>query len=221
MQDALTTHENILICDDHPVCCVGLKASIEALPFIQPKKFFFAHTGEDAINLIEKNSFSFIFIDLKLPKMSGLETIEKIKSLIGPAKVVIFTGQTDSMTIESVRKSLYKLPIHALLQKTYSLEKLTSLFHHLSSASDQVYFDPDILALLTTLEETTLTQRETEVVQLIVRGLTTNEIAQKLRCSPETIKSHRSNILSKTQTRNVAELSAWYSDRYGKSDSRS
>ena len=54
--------------------------------------------------------------------------------------------------------------------------------------------------------ELTLSKRETEVLQLICQGHTNYEIAEKLHISPKTVDNHRTNLLSKTSTRNSAHL---------------
>lgn len=208
--------QRFLLCDDHPICCHGLRTWIESLPSPHERSFHFAHDGEHALVLAQQNRFDYVFMDVKLPGLSGLATIRKMLPLLGSAKVIMITGYTEGATVESLREALDELPIHAVITKSFSPEGLEPLFAHVQTDPLTPYLSAEIQALLSRTGSVRLTKRETEIIQLIASGFTTREIAQRLNCSQETVKTHRGNILSKTRVRNVAELGAWFSERYGK-----
>ncbi|MBX3041140.1 MAG: response regulator transcription factor [Bdellovibrionaceae bacterium] len=211
----------ILICDDHPVCCYGLKASLEAVWSNNGTIFQFAHSGERALELAEAEKFDYLFMDMKLPAISGIDVIQKLSYRLGETNVVIMTSYTEAGPMERLKQAIQTLPIHGVLQKTHNDEVFRTMIDHLEENRAGVFMDDESRILLDRVSEVQLTKREMEVVQLIAEGKTAKEIAELLGCSFETVKSHRTNILFKTKVRNAAELGAWFSERYGKSSAGS
>lgn len=207
----------ILICDDHRICCLGLRVEIEGLAKLSDAEFTFASSAQEARERLKDQSFEFVFMDLKLADGSGIATIEQSIDHLGKARVILLTGETSSSAMETIHEALRVLPIHGLLQKTHTTKTLRDLFEHFEKAEATAFICRETEALLKKVSVSDLTRRELEVLGLVVKGLTTAEIATRLGCSQETIKSHRSNMLLKTKTRNFAELSAWYSSKYSKS----
>jgi DNA-binding NarL/FixJ family response regulator len=205
----------ILICDDHRICCLGLRAEIEAIASLKETEYTFAHSAGEAREILKNEDFEFVFMDLKLADGSGITTIEESLDDLGKAKVVIVTGETSAAAMEKIHDATRLLPIQGLLQKTHSPKTLRNLFEHLHNSDSSPFICPETQLLLKKNLASDLTKRELDVVRLVVKGMTTAEIAKELGCSQETIKSHRSNMLLKTKTRNFAELSAWYSSKYG------
>ncbi len=211
-------NEKILVCDDHPICCFGIRTSLDAIPSSRRREYHFAHSGEQALTLAKQHSFSIVFMDMKLPGLSGTEALGRMTRNPSGPKNILVTSHTDLATAEALKRAVLRVPVHAILQKTFSVETLAKALEHVSADPAAPFLDPAIAGLFAKLDESSLTQREFDIVHLITTGLTTKEIALRLNCSHETIKTHRANVLEKTRSKNVAELSAWYSDRYGKSD---
>ncbi|RYZ55452.1 MAG: response regulator transcription factor [Proteobacteria bacterium] len=213
----MVSKTRFLICDDHRICCLGLRVEIESLSKFKDAEFIFASSAQEAREVLKDQTFDFVFMDLKLADGSGIATIEQSTNYLENARVVLVTGETSSAAMETIHEALRVLPIHGLLQKTHSTKTLRDLFEQFEEDRHSPFICPESEALLKKTALTDLTKRELEVLGLVVKGLTTAEIAIRLGCSQETIKSHRSNMLLKTKTRNFAELSAWYSSKYNSS----
>jgi DNA-binding NarL/FixJ family response regulator len=214
----MSTPQKILICDDHPVCCHGLRSAIEAFESGTHREFYFATTAHQAVDLSLAHRFDFIFMDVMLPDFSGLEAIRRMKSSLGGAKVIVFTAYTDTWTVDSLKRALQDRLLHAAMNKTYALETIAALFTHLRENPEAPYLDETTATLLNKVESVPMTKREMEILLFIVKGLTSKEIAERLGCSHETVRTHRQSILLKAGVRNAAELGAWFSERYGKPD---
>lgn len=213
--------KKILICDDHLVCCLGLRVELENLLGPARHDYVFASSVRKAIEQIHEADFDLVFMDLKFPDGSGLDVIRQMQERLEGARLILVTGDNSVPALDAIRDALQSLPISAVIQKTHTLEAMGELVEALGLSdpkSDRLatpYLCAETQVLMARKCHTDLTRREEEVMRLVVRGLTTPEIASELGLSHETIKSHRSNMLLKTKTRNFAELSAWYSSRYG------
>ena len=209
----------VMICDDHHVCCVGLKSALEQIFEPSSLSFDFAYSGQEALSLFDQQVYDTVFMDVKLPDISGLDVIRNLEYKLLGKKVIVFTNCNEYRSIIDLKSLMDRFPISAVLQKTFKLERLSEVFQHINTNTTP-FIDMDSSALLEKDTSVSLTPRENEIVELICQGLTTKEIAEKLGCSSETIKTHRTRLLYKTKVRNVAELSAWYLNRYGKLDGR-
>lgn len=214
----MSAPKKILICDDHPVCCHGLRSAIEASAPEVRREFYFAATGRQAVDLSLEHHFDFVFMDMMLPDFSGIEAIRRMKPSLDGTKVILFTGYTDTWTIESLKRALQDRLIHAAMNKTYAIETIAALFTHLQDTPGVPYLDEATAASLNKVESVPMTKREMEILLFIVKGFTSKEIAERLGCSHETVRTHRQSILLKAGVRNAAELGAWFSERYGKPD---
>ncbi|RZA26441.1 MAG: response regulator transcription factor [Proteobacteria bacterium] len=191
-----------------------MRLEIESLFPQKTFHFEFASTSEKAVDLINAELFDFIFLDMRLPDQSGIATVRQCAKELGRARVVIMTGYSDAVILEEIMGALAKLPIQGFLLKSHTAATLSALFKHFENDLPGPFICPDGLAMLNSFESNELTKREIEILKMASKGMTTPEIAAKLGCSQETVKTHRSNLLLKTKTRNFAELSAWYSSRY-------
>jgi DNA-binding NarL/FixJ family response regulator len=207
--------KDILICDDHSVCALGVEAVLkESQRF--PLRIRKTTSGEDALRVVRESAPHLIILDLILPDIDGLELIQTLQREFPEMKILILTHCNNHILLHQVLQQ----KVQGLLQKTYSVAKIQEVIHRLLDGDGGFYLDPSVEDILRRGKETALTKREFEVLDLIIKGNTTKEIATLLNCSSETIKSHRSNIMSKVQARNTAELTAWYLDGNPKANRR-
>lgn len=207
--------QKILICDDHPICQAGIQFSLQKL-VPSTVKFLTASSGKNMLALFQEQQPDIVVLDLNLPDISGIELIKKLQDRPTQVRIIVITSCEDVWTLSQIQKT----NINALLWKTHELDTLQAALNHVQNHAKQTPFiDPNISRALNTPETSLLTVREWEVLSLIAKGLTNEAIAQRLACATETVKTHRSKIGQKTMTRNRSELTAWFLQRNGKTDS--
>lgn len=198
----------IVICDDHAISQLGIQcALLELFPSVG-FQFFKASCGRDGIALVREYQPDYLILDLHLPDISGLEVLRSLREEGSSTKIMILTNEGN----RHVLHQLLRYRATAILLKSYTLpmlEKAMTEVNHL--ASGQTYLDPSLADQLR-LDGggRQLSLREFEVLQLLIEGHTNNSIAEQLNCSPETIKTLRARIMEKTQTKNRAEITAWF-----------
>ena len=199
---------NILIVDDHQLVIDGLKSMLanEKSYIIRGE----ALNGQQALEMISSkpNEFQLIVTDITMPLMSGIELCKIIKEQFPHIKVLILSMHN---SISIVKDALKAEADGYMLKNTGQDEFIKAIERVLG---DGTYFSQDILPIILNLfqkekKETlknTLTQREKEVLELIVQEYTSKEIAEKLFISKQTVDTHRINIMQKTDCKTLVGL---------------
>lgn len=199
---------NILLVDDHQIILDGVKSILSA----QSKYVVAASAtnGYEALSLIEKKTtkFDIVISDISMDKMDGLELCKNIKNLHPETRVIIFSMYNN---VEYVKKALACEADGYLLKNTGQEELIKALDTLIDKGA---CFTQEIVPLLfkevkekhTLIPKVKLTQRETEVLELILKEFTSKEIADKLFISKQTVDTHRINLLEKTGSRSVVGL---------------
>lgn len=197
----------ILICDDHPIVHTGIKYTLKE---ILDEQTFLVETATSGTEALEKvNSFhpDIFFLDLNLPDFSGLEVLKKLENQISDFKIIILTGETNL----PIFLQLSKYQVSAILLKSYNNKDFKKALDHLISNQDFTYLDSKLEQdIERQSNKKQLSSREFDVLNLLVKGYSNKVIAQQLSCSPETIKSHLTNIARKTEIANRDDLVTWF-----------
>lgn len=156
---------------------------------------------DDFLHDYKTSSPGCILLDMRLPGMSGVDLLNLLKKNGDPIPVIMFTGYADVPT--AVRAM--KLGATDVLEKGGSPQELIEYVQR-ALANDQESRRAwnDLIENGRRLEN--LTDREREIANLVVDGLTTVEIATKLSISPKTVEVHRTSIMKKTGVHSVAQL---------------
>lgn len=200
---------NVLIIEDHTLTRFGLRTAFESLNKV--KTVIEAEDGETAVDIVKSNKPDIVLMDLGLPGINGIEATKLIKEIDNSIKVVILTSHNNE---DEVWASL-SAGANAYCMKDIEPDRL---MHVIDSVYDgAAWFDPLIAdTILKSLVENKaktpnsdlsenkenagkilLTEREFEVLRLIVDGYSNAEIAEKLFVSIHTAKAHVCNILQK------------------------
>ena len=142
-----------------------------------------------------------VILDIRMPQLSGLKLQEKLIEVECNWPIIIISGHGD---IDACRKAFHNGAIDFLSKPVDEQDLIDAI------QKGHAEFEARDIVASTEAEAKTLlnslTDREKEILDLIVKGFMTKEIARLLSISPRTIESHRSNIASKLNTRSVAEM---------------
>lgn len=203
-----TDKPNIIIVDDHLIFRQGLRSiiTVENIANVIGE----AANGVELIQLLSHLKPDLVLMDIEMPQMNGLDATEKALQLMPELKIVAFSMFSD----EEYYYKMIDRGVKGFILKTSGIAELESAIQNV--VSGELYFSNELLRKIinnfgraannkSPLHEN-LTDRELEVLQQICLGLTTEEIAEKLFISPKTVKSHKSNLLEKTNCKNTPIL---------------
>ncbi len=149
-----------------------------------------------------------VILDLMLPRMDGTTVLRQIKHHLPETKVLTISA---NFTPEIV-KVLAENGANGFISKGENVAKLKEAVTHVVAGG--VYYCPETSRLLResliqtpkTLQKSTLSKRETDVLQLVGEGYSSKEIASLLGISVRTIEAHRSNIMRKLELRSATDM---------------
>jgi len=205
------TKKTILIIDDHPLFRKGVQQLLSMDE--QYEIVGEAADGVTGLAMIESLAPDMVLLDLNMDVMSGLDVLEEIKKRELDTEVVIMTVSNQD---SDVARAIH-LGADGYLLKDMEPEDILLKLGQVAEGS--VVMDENISMLLanmlksgshfTTLENVKLTQRETEIMGLLVVGMNNKLMARELNISDGTVKVHIKNILRKTKVNSRLEAAVW------------
>lgn len=204
--------------DDQTVVREGLITLLETMSGIEVVGA--AANGDEAIALVADLSPDVVLMDLRMPRVDGVEATKRIRTDHPDTQVVVLTTYADD---ESILGALRAGAI-GYLTKDAGREHIGRALE--AAASGQAVLDPAVQARLVDVASLPraaadggplpdgLTEREAEVLRLIAAGRSNSEIAAQLFVSEATIKTHVNRIFAKTGSRDRAQAVA-YAHRHG------
>ncbi|MCK0131403.1 response regulator transcription factor [Flavobacteriaceae bacterium F08102] len=200
----------VLIADDHYIVRLGLKILINSFD-----DFYVvgeAENGQEVLDQIEKTNY--VILDLEMPSVSGIETLEILRDKHPEKRVVILTNSMDIPTLLKAKKLkphgfLFKDSMHDEIKICLQQIKLGNLYE---GRNCRAFFErhrseiEETEHLMRNLAE--LTKTEIRVLSKISENLSTAEIAEDLFNSPKTIDNHRTNIAKKLDISGYNNLQA-------------
>jgi DNA-binding NarL/FixJ family response regulator len=207
----------VLIVDDQRVVREGLATIVGALPGTDVVGL--ASDGMEAVELVEETSPDIVLMDLRMPRLDGVEATRSIRAVHPDVAVVVLTTYADD---ESIIAAL-TAGAAGYLTKDASRDDIRRALE--GAAAGQTVLDASVQATLVSAARHTpgppdaappdgLTDREVEVLTLLAGGLSNGEIAARLYVAETTVKTHINRIFAKTQSRDRAQAVA-YAHRHG------
>lgn len=194
----------LLVADDQPLILDGITAVLKRDPRLDIVKTCL--NGEEVIDYFKgkKNlPVDIAILDINMPKKNGLDCMEYLSERFPELKVIFLTIYQEEFVI----RRMMELGAKAfLLKNTHSRNLLHTIqvvdigftyFDEVEEIIQQKKYDHATFKI---------SNREREIISLIVRGLSSPEISEKLSLSEHTIKTHRRNIMKKLNFNNSAQL---------------
>jgi len=199
----------LLLADDHKIVRDGIKLMLEPQAGIDVVAE--AQNGNEVLKNLEHQVVDLVVMDINMPDMDGITATKKIKEKHPNVKVLALTMSNDDLHIRQMIQagaSGYIMKSAGRNELKEAIETIMSGKHYFSDeATQSIMMDlvkgkgkssaPDPIHI---------TDRELEILELIIKEFTNQEIAEKLYISSRTVDAHRRNLLQKTGARNTAGL---------------
>lgn len=191
----------VLIADDHPLMLAGIRATIEHYDDIEIVGE--ARSGPEVVGLIERRNPAIVLMDLRMPGVSGVELIERIRHRWPEVKIVVLSACDEPSTIDRALQA----GANAYALKSADTLDIASVLRQVSSGT--VFLAPSMSRARPAqtrdrLELPALTERERAILTAVASGMTTAAISRELWISQHTVKFHLTNIYRKLGVTNRA-----------------
>ncbi len=197
---------NISLVDDHNLFREGLKLLLSRLSFVD--KIFEASNGKEFVDRLSQDKPDIALLDIEMPVMNGIKATELALQIIPELKIIGLSMYAD----QSYYTNMIEAGAKGFLMKNSSFDDVQRAISDV--AEGRSFFSGEIMnELIQNINRkkiikqgTNLTDREIEILFLICKGLSNQEIADKLYLSKRTVDKHRENLLLKTGSKNTASL---------------
>ena len=199
----------VLVVDDHPVVHFGLAGALNGSNIEIVGN---AYSGQEAIEQFRSSRPDVVLMDVRMPEIDGLKTLEQLKELDPDVKCVMYSAYDNPTYVARA----IALGAHDFVLKSVKPEDLIqsikaanqgtppgadSLFHHVRTTMRRRREPAD--------ESNPLTNREMQVLRHVALGLSNREIGKSLGISIETVKEHVQNILRKVNANDRTQAAVW------------
>ncbi|MFD5429488.1 response regulator [Streptomyces sp. NPDC127084] len=199
----------VLLVDDHQVVRRGLRTFLEVQDDIEVVGE--AADGADGVAQAEELGPDVVLMDVKMPGVDGIEALRRLRALDNPAKVLVVTSFMERRTVIPALRA----GASGYVYKDVDPDALAGAIR--SVYAGHVLLQPEVADVLLSEDvpgtgqgrNTSLTEREREVLGLIADGRSNREIARALVLSEKTVKTHVSNILMKLDLADRTQAALW------------
>ena len=196
----------VLLVDDHELVRTGIKRLLEDITDIDVVGE--ADSGEDALKIAGQDSLDVILMDINMPGMGGLEATRKLMHINPDLKIIIVTMHEDDLFAQR----LLKAGATGYLTKGAGVDEIVHAIREVNQS--RRYISPDIAQQLALSQFPdhegspfdSLSERELQVMMLLMDGIKVNEISEQLCLSPKTVSTYRHRLYDKLNVSNDIEL---------------
>lgn len=203
----MTNRYRTVIVDDHPIVISGISGMLSDFECIEITAKL--QSGESLLDYIEFNAVDLILMDIFLPGINGVDLCKSIKQKHPEIIIIGMSSQSErSLVMQFVQNGG-----NGYILKSASFEEFKRCIE--KAIQGEIVFSDEVKTIVCqpnseNLDKIpSLSRREKDIVQLLSKGKSTQEIADELFLSFLTVQTHRRNILQKYKMKNVAELIAF------------
>ncbi|WP_254562279.1 response regulator transcription factor [Dyadobacter diqingensis] len=200
--------KNILIVDDHPIIRMSLETIVRKV--VKECRVFHCSTLQETKSILLKHRFDLMILDLSIPGSVGTSMIPALRKLSSNTPILVCSGRDEDFNAPHC----ITMGANGYVPKTASNEETETAVRHV--LENKTYLRPHVQAqimenflhrkpLLPNPVES-LTPREKEVLELLITGIWTKEIAKQLNLKFSTVSTHKARILEKMGVENTVEL---------------
>ena len=198
--------QSVLIADDHHLVVHSLKLLVEDT--LGLRCVAAVHDGLSCIDRVSACKPDLIILDLDLPRLRGDDAIKLLKQASAKSKILVITATTTPRVLRGVWAS----GVHGIVLKGAPVNHICKAIS--TVISGQHYIAPDISAIVSLKSASeskleSLTSREREVFELLVRRFSISSMSDQLSISPKTIDNHKTHIMAKLDVHSRADLLAF------------
>ena len=207
---------SVLVADDHSIVRKGIRHLIEAESDIIVCAE--ASDGKEVLEQMEKHQPDIAILDITMPRLSGLETLQQIRDKYPEVKTILLSVHSDPPMIQNA----VTLGVDGYLLKNARGSEILSALRAVARGGS--YFSPAVAREIVSQIRnprpigeqpfSILSKREREVLHLIADGFAAKEIAVQLHISTKTVEAHRTSLMRKVGVRKATEL-VRYAVRHG------
>lgn len=197
----------ILLVDDHDAVRKGVQAMLEAHQGWEVCAE--ASNGRTAVKLALQYKPNIAVVDLELPDLNGLEATRQIKKELPETEVLIYTMYDTEELIRSVLAAGARGYVLKSDSGQHLIDAIESLTRHklfLTPVASETVLESFLRSNRQETEQSILTSREREIVQLLAEARGNKEIAGMLFISVKTVETHRASIMRKLRINSIVEL---------------
>ena len=197
----------VMIVDDHPVTRDGLRSALMSSGEVEIVGE--AASGEQAVHAVKEVAPEVIFMDVRLPGISGIEATRQIMAMAPETKVILFTIEESRAALADAMRA----GVSGYLLKDVSADELVQAAK-LAMEGKAVIHPTLTRAFIEEAQyvdhrtDTPLSRRESQILQKVAYGATTKEVAHDLGISPHTVKTHLERIFEKLGANDRAQAVA-------------
>jgi DNA-binding NarL/FixJ family response regulator len=191
----------ILIVDDHPVVQAGLSSMLATHEEVEV--IGSASSGDEALMMVRQDMPDILLLDLRMPGMNGIDTLHALKEMKASVRVIILTSfETD----ENIYRAVQAGAQGYLLKNTSQCQMLEAIA---TVHAGKRYIPNQIAARLAErMLRSNLTARESEILEMLAKGLTNKQIGSALTISENTVRNHVNSIMEKLEVSDRTEAVA-------------
>jgi DNA-binding NarL/FixJ family response regulator len=194
----------ILITDDHPLVLIGMREALDA-------DGGFEIVGEAydcarVVPLVAQTSAQAVLLDFDMPGMSAFECLDRVRERYRDrVKVIVIGSHSDPAVIESV----FRHGGAGYIVKTVDVRDLGPSIRQALDGTAYHAFGLPAINDDTVARDAGLSERETEILRAVARGLSNKAISRELWVTEQTVKFHLTNIYRKLEVSNRTEAARW------------
>lgn len=203
----MTEKIKVLVADDHQLFVDGVKLILKKHPDVQVVAE--AADGASLLKQLKETTIDLVITDLSMPGMKGIDLVKAIKQQFPQVKLLVVTMHNEQEIINEILQAEAEGYILKNSGKVEMLEAVSNL------VNCKTHYDQEVFRQLIqnikkekrpVIKVKPLTERELQILELIVKELTSKEIAEQLGISKQTVDTHRLHIMEKTGAQTLVGL---------------